>query len=94
MGSTITVNDRPHFAVCDNLQCCIYHGVGETRIRFGPDSATDDHAVEAINDRRDVNFARAYMEHGDVDQPFFIWRRGLEVAVNDVLRRRAYLTQI
>jgi hypothetical protein len=94
VASAVTVDYGPHFAVRDGFDRGIKHGVGETRVRFGPDGPTDDHAVEAIDDRREIDLTRAYVELGDVGQPFLIWRRSLEVTVDDILRRRADLAQI
>ncbi len=92
MASPITVDYGPLLAVCDGFQCCIQHGVGETRVRFGPDGPTDNHAVEAIDDRREIDFARAYVELGDIGQPFLIWRESVKVTVDDVLRCWAEIT--
>lgn len=43
------------------------------------------HAVEAIDDRRQVNLAGGDLELCDVREPLLIGCRSLEVAVDDVL---------
>lgn len=94
MASAIAMDDGPGVTVHDGLQGCVQHEVGKIRIGFGADGPTDDQAVEAIDDRGEINFACADVELSDIRQPLLVWGCRVEVAIDDVLWRGADFAQI
>ena len=63
------------------LDGCIQHCVDQLSVRARANGSADNHAVEAIDDRRQVDLARRDLELRDIREPFLIGGRGLEVAV-------------
>ena len=59
-----------------------------------PDRPSRQEAVEAVQDRREVDLAGGDLELGDVGEPQLIGRVGVEVAADQVLGRLAHLADV
>ena len=87
MAAPIGVNHRPVSSFGHCLDGCIQHRVDQLGVRTGPNGPADDHSIEAVDDGREVHLASRDLELRDVREPFLVGDRGLEVAVDEVLRR-------
>src|SRR5690242_18851382 len=94
MSPAIRMNDRPYIQVGHGFDRSFQHGIDQPRIRLSSNGPAYDHAVEAVDDGREVNLTRWDLELVDVSQPLLVRRLGLEVTIDQVLRRRANLSQI
>ncbi len=74
MGSTIRMDDWPLLAVGHGPGGCIQHGIDETRIWLRSNRPTDYHAVEAVDDGREVHLPGRDLDFGDIRQPFYVRR--------------------
>ena len=94
MAAPIGVNRRPvsRFGHC--LDGCIQHRVDQPSVRTGPSGPVDDHSIEAVDDGREVHLASRDLELRDVGEPFLVRDCGLEVAVDEVLRRWTDLAKV
>lgn len=79
MTASIAVDDGPWPALFDRFQRGIEHGVGQIGVWFGPDGPADDHAIEAVDDWRQIYFSGPDPELRNVGQPLLIWRISLKV---------------
>ena len=78
MPSAVRVDYRPVSGIGHRFNGCIQHGVDQLSIRARANGPAHHHPVEAIDDRRQVQLARRYLELRDVRQPFLIGRCSLE----------------
>lgn len=76
------------------LDSRIEHRVHELCVRVRADGPADDQPVGAIDDGREVYLAGRDLELRDVSEPLLVRCSGLEVAIDEILRRRADLAQI
>lgn len=72
----------------------IQHGVDQFSVWARANGPAHHHPVEAIDDRRQVDLTRRYLELRDVGEPFLVGGCSLEVTVDDVLWCRADLAQV
>jgi hypothetical protein len=87
VATTIGVNRRPVGGFRHRLNGGIQHRVDEFGIWAGSNGPAHHHPIEAIDDGRQVHLASRDLELRDVSEPLLIERCGLEVSVDDVLRR-------
>src|SRR5690554_675254 len=55
---------------------------------------TNRHTIEAVNDGRQIDFARWYVKLSEICQPFLIWLFCVKVAFQQVRYSWANLTQV
>ena len=94
MGATIRVNDGPVFASGHRLDGSIQHRVDQPRVRPSADGPADHQAIETVDHGQEIDLSSRDLKLSDVGQPFLIWGRRLEVAVDDVHRRRADFAKV
>lgn len=94
MSSAIGMDDWPFLPVGHGLNGGIQYGIDQACIWLRSNRPTDDHAVEAVDDGREVHLPSWDLELGDIRQPFYVRRFCMEVAIDQVLGRRADFSQI
>lgn len=62
--------------------------------RVGANRPAYDHAIEAVDNGRQINLPSWYMEFRDVRQPLFVMCIGMKIGIDDVLWSGAYLSHI
>ena len=72
----------------------IEHRVHQLRVRSGAQCPAHHHAIEAVDHGREVNLSRRYLELCDVGEPLLIRCRRLEVTIEQVVWRRADLSEL
>ena len=80
------MDDRFFITLGHGLDGRIQHGVHELCIGACANRPTDDHAIETVDHRRQINLPCRDMEFRDVREPLFVGSRRLKIAINEVLR--------
>jgi len=88
------VDHRPFIAVSDRLDALIQHGIHKFGI--GPRAYCPAHhkTIEAVDQRRQIHLAGRDLDFGNVGEPLLVRGSCTEVAIDDVLRRRAYFSAV
>ena len=94
MGTAIRVNDGVIVAADRRLDGRIQHGTCQLGIGVCPDRRADDHAVEAIDHRREIHLASRDLEFRYGGQPLFVWRPSMEFSIDGVHRCRTDFRQV
>ena len=94
MGAAIRMHDGLVVAATHRFDVRIQHRVHQFGIWARADRPTDDLAVETVDHGRHVHLARRDLELRDVGQPFLFGSGRREVALDEVVGRRADLSQV
>jgi len=94
VGTAIGVNDGPVFGIDHRLDGRIQHRVDEFSVRARTERPADDHAVEAVDQGRQIHLASWDLELRDVSEPLLVGRGSPEVSIEKVVWRRADLSQV
>lgn len=94
MGTAVGMNDGPCVSVSHCLDGGIQHCVDQFRVWLRSNGATDDQAIEAVDDGREIHFASRDLELGDIREPLFVRGCGLEVTIDKVLGCRTDFSKI
>lgn len=86
MGTAVEVHNRSIRTVCDYFDGSIQHGVYKLGVRTRAHEPTDHKPVEAVDHGRQIYLARRQVEFCDIGEPFLVWRHGLEITIDQVLR--------
>ncbi len=94
MGSAIGMDDWSCRAICHGLDSCIQHSIDQPRVWLRSNRPTDDHAIEAVDDRGTIHLPSRDLELGGVCQPLHIRRFCMGVAIDQVLGCRTYFSRV
>ena len=82
------------FAVSDRLDSGIQQGVHKLSIWARAKGPADDPSVEAVDHRRQVHLASRNLELRDAGEPLLVRLRSWEVAIDEMLWRRADFSRV
>ncbi len=93
VAAPVGVDDRM-LAGLEGGACPFEHAVGQAGVRAGADAPGDGHAVEAVDDRAEIDLAVLGAELGDVGDPQPVGRPGMEVPLDEVGGRGRVLARV